>query len=768
MFTINDDLSIHATRGDTVFFTVTAEENGTPYFFEAGDVLRMKIFGKKNAQDVVLEKCFPVTARTDRFTILLTEEDTKIGEVISKPKDYWYEIELNPFTNPQTIIGYDEDGAKVFKLFPEGKDSEVPEVDPEDIPVVDIELDMTSHRPVQNQAISRAIVNLEAAYQVTKKEVAEAAEETAAIVANMGVELDSSVAKLDGKIATERTRIDNLASGSTADGAEVADIRVGADGKTYASAGTAVREQFASLTEEVSLSKGAYCVSPPFAFGYRWIDENGLVHEDQNYAVTRAMDLTDCTGIKFRLYQYNNDVDNRHLAMIAYYDQNLQHIHSVTHIAEANGIVEASVIPPEYAKYAIVSLYKPIGNGYVEFYYSVDSIAHGDTIHKVVNLCECDTETGYIRTDGAVVADENWVYTDYIAVNPGETIELSMHGHVAVNSVSYYNANKSLISGLVADIEYIIGATEKFRYGVETIPDGVAYLRLCYRINANTVSCCKYSVNPFDSRDAENIRKNTEAIQTLTKQVSAIGQQTEKFLAGKTVFLAGDSRSSTDYDFYGETMEEKSGATVIVGGASGWKTSAIASNSYFSRLTNNAHDFSLWLVGGNDTGEKGTVGTFAANSENGLDGESVVSETDITKDYNGTTFVQAVDHIMRKYKALFYDWKKLNNGHKPKMIFCTDIPQKRSGGENTWSLSANWERKRNAIIECCKKNNVSCLDLYGLCNFDMDFEPEWTSPTDMVNNNGLYFMDGLHPNKYGIDIITSLEIEEIRKYLTIH
>lgn len=126
MFILNeDDLSIYATRGDTVFFDVMAEDKdtGEKYYFEAGDVLRMKIFGKKKATDVVLEKYFPVTARTDKYTILLTEEDTKIGEVISKPKDYWYEVELNPFTNPQTIIGYDEDGPKVFRLFPEGADS---------------------------------------------------------------------------------------------------------------------------------------------------------------------------------------------------------------------------------------------------------------------------------------------------------------------------------------------------------------------------------------------------------------------------------------------------------------------------------------------------------------------------------------------------------------------------------------------------------------------------------------------------------------------
>ena len=133
MFTLNDDLSIYATRGDIVFFSVSAEEDGKPYKFQAGDVLRIKVFGKKDTEAVVLQKDFPVLDVTENVEIFLTEEDTKIGEVISKPKDYWYEVELNPGDNPQTIIGYDEDGAKVFKLFPEGDD--IPEFvpEPEDI-----------------------------------------------------------------------------------------------------------------------------------------------------------------------------------------------------------------------------------------------------------------------------------------------------------------------------------------------------------------------------------------------------------------------------------------------------------------------------------------------------------------------------------------------------------------------------------------------------------------------------------------------------------
>ena len=120
MFVINDDLSIYATRGDIVFFAVSAKENGVAYKFQAGDVLRMVIYGRKDAENVVLEKSFDVTEETSEVSIFLTGDDTRIGEVISKPTDYWYEIELNPMTNPQTIIGYDDDGAKVFRLFPEG------------------------------------------------------------------------------------------------------------------------------------------------------------------------------------------------------------------------------------------------------------------------------------------------------------------------------------------------------------------------------------------------------------------------------------------------------------------------------------------------------------------------------------------------------------------------------------------------------------------------------------------------------------------------
>ena len=120
MFIIYDDMTINVTRGDAITIAVGADFNGEPYEFKPDDVVRLKVFTKKDCADVVLKKDAEVTEATEEVEIFLKSEDLKIGDVISKPVDYWYEVVLNPDTKPQTIIGYDGDGAKVFRLYPEG------------------------------------------------------------------------------------------------------------------------------------------------------------------------------------------------------------------------------------------------------------------------------------------------------------------------------------------------------------------------------------------------------------------------------------------------------------------------------------------------------------------------------------------------------------------------------------------------------------------------------------------------------------------------
>ena len=169
MYQINDDKSIYVTRGDIVLFTVSAEDRITkePYIFQPGDLVRIKVFAKKNCENVVLQKDFAVTSAIEHVEIFLDRKDTKIGEVINKPTPYWYEIELNALSDPQTIVGYNEDGPTLFMLYPEGRDLEAddPAIKHEDIPIVDDEFDLSSNRPIANKTVTRAIIRIHAEFE---------------------------------------------------------------------------------------------------------------------------------------------------------------------------------------------------------------------------------------------------------------------------------------------------------------------------------------------------------------------------------------------------------------------------------------------------------------------------------------------------------------------------------------------------------------------------------------------------------------------------
>jgi len=303
MFEIDSDMTIYITRGDVAFFSVTAEDNGERYKFQPGDVVRIKVTQKKNCENVAFQKDFPVLEETETVEILLTEEETKIGDVISKPVDYWYEVELNPYTNPQTIIGYDDDGPKIFKLFPEGRDLGQ-DTELEDVPVVDSELSLTSDRPVQNQAVTRAMSDL---FGIVKK----VSEDGSSTVAAMTKKVDDAVNKaskdterLDTEISLERARINNLVANTgeqTEGNAELIDVRTGADGTVYETAGEAVRGQVGELKSDLSYQIEYITdnMIRSFTEGYLvWVNGNGRPTADDSYCYTNFIKVEPATEYK--------------------------------------------------------------------------------------------------------------------------------------------------------------------------------------------------------------------------------------------------------------------------------------------------------------------------------------------------------------------------------------------------------------------------------------------------------------------------------------
>lgn len=102
-----------------VYLKLTADDQDGAHVFQIGDVIRFAVCVKKNCAKVMLRKDFIVTKEATEVEIVLDGDDTNFGNVISKPTDFWYEVSLNPETDPRTIIGYDTEGARIFRLYPE-------------------------------------------------------------------------------------------------------------------------------------------------------------------------------------------------------------------------------------------------------------------------------------------------------------------------------------------------------------------------------------------------------------------------------------------------------------------------------------------------------------------------------------------------------------------------------------------------------------------------------------------------------------------------
>ena len=126
MFKIDKDTKqINLTRGDIATFKINAKnDDGTYYQFKTGDVVTLSIYEKKNLENLKLRKGVIIIEPTQNAILELTSEETKLDDLINKPVEYWYEVTLrdnSSSTDEQTIVGYDEDGAKIFKLYPEGE-----------------------------------------------------------------------------------------------------------------------------------------------------------------------------------------------------------------------------------------------------------------------------------------------------------------------------------------------------------------------------------------------------------------------------------------------------------------------------------------------------------------------------------------------------------------------------------------------------------------------------------------------------------------------
>lgn len=124
MFKIDEKKFIHVNRGDTMQINFNQKDEGSTFY--AGDIINFNIMPKGNANEIKLQKTYTIEEESPSYQIVITSEDTKslCEPFKSGTKTFWYEIELVSGDLVNTIVGYDEAGAKEFILYPEATDFE--------------------------------------------------------------------------------------------------------------------------------------------------------------------------------------------------------------------------------------------------------------------------------------------------------------------------------------------------------------------------------------------------------------------------------------------------------------------------------------------------------------------------------------------------------------------------------------------------------------------------------------------------------------------
>ena len=781
MFLVNDDLSIYATRGDIVCLNVSASDDvsGNPYEFQPGDVVRMKIFAKKDAETIYMQKDFPVPAKTDVVPIMLTEADTKFGDVISKPTDYWYEIELNPYTNPQTIVGYDEDGAKVFKLFPEGKDIHTEEeTKPEDIPVVDTDLDLTSSRPVENRAIARAVTLLKNDLEAADKRLTGKINDNKYANEDLAELVAANDAARAREIAVERARVDNLLKGTTADGAEVVDVRVGADGATYATAGGSVRGQISSIMKGTAIKKNAVT---PYQASFTSVNPHNLFNIDEaeikpgyfNQTDTYASpDLFNTVFFKVEpntLY-YTNFVPTQSLNLTFYGASRnvLKHLNTGTYASgtipacDSEFVVEVGMaVTKGFNLEELVVSKEPIDEFTDKTYFyempkfraSYENIEHMIGVVPGRNLFNKDAvRVGYeVYADGLIKKQDSSAVSNYCVIPSGAKV-LYLYGLPTYdggelgNRFSYFYDEEMLPIG---NYPWYIARDKDF---VEiNIPNGAKYF-----VFSVYQRCPEYALLDYSEVMATTIKGAVfepykEAIGSIGGKELAVWNRTaDTWATGKTLLIFGDSITETakvsdDGTEYTEGFRTNwpEYAKGIIGVEKMWNFAKSGghlkddpglehrqwiSNQIRAAINNVASaDIVVLSAGTNDS--NGKVGTYD---------EAMAAKT--LEELDRTKLYSAIRWAMWTIRATY-----------PEAVCFVATPIQRADRETDAAVV-------NAIVEMAKRYNFVIIDANTECGIIRENEV-WQA-------EGLYLYDGLHPNKKGAQRMAAYYSAEILHHIS--
>lgn len=298
------------------------------------------------------------------------------------------------------------------------------------------------------------------------------------------------IATEDAKINVQAERIDSLIAlpdGSTTADAELIDIRVGANGVTYPSAGDAVRSQFNAVNNTLNIVKAITGLkdNPTVTFtdGKAVNFSGGGQNTVASRSMTNFINIEGFDEIIITMGVYTASTNYG----LAFYTGN-----TAATFIEGSGIRERynadsvtfetrHISIPATAKYMRSTWFNADSQFYSSFACTLVKYGTMDeefsrledktevVSDNVLNLADI-IDNSYVNLSGNSGSSDTYAATDFIKVNQGDILALTFKTGDSLTSMRYvtaYNNNMSAVSNL--------GAENVTTY---TVPAGVSYVRV--------------------------------------------------------------------------------------------------------------------------------------------------------------------------------------------------------------------------------------------------------------------------------------------------
>lgn len=281
----------------------------------------------------------------------------------------------------------------------------------------------------------------------------------------LAIDDGTDTGKISGEslLAPVNTRIDNLVSGVTVD-SEVIDGRVGADGVTYGSLGTAIRTQVSDLKSDINLNKDGYTRlnASDFVVGTlvdgEWSSDTRRVCNSNVVSYDYDVTILPNSGYRYNIHYFDSSDaftseskwttaaftiprGTRFKLNLAEIPDRATSIHDIaeflTHFAITTGV----------------------GSKVLSLSPNFEEFKNGVYLYDKALV-----PNSYVATNGNIVVYEGWCRTDYIPVKSNNVIHFN--NTVSSQYNAFYDANKSFVSaftiGVGADIAKTVPSNARY------------------------------------------------------------------------------------------------------------------------------------------------------------------------------------------------------------------------------------------------------------------------------------------------------------------